>query len=283
MLAPEFYLPLRRLGTLYHARVDAISVAEHLIRLFNKEPSQISSELYSKQQSTDFAPIAKQINSITLNNLQVGRIGIKVGTPFSLTLLPGQSFLLQGESGVGKSTLLETLAGFLPPLSGQILINGQESVLHNNPYWRSNIGYMTQQPELLFDTIRNNLCLGRNFSDEQLYAALASAQAEQLVRDLPATLDYQISDNGGYLSGGQAQRIALARIFLHQPSLLLLDEPTANLDDQTTELFLASLEKFTLNGGMLIIASHRITDQYRFQKTILASASKEGDINAQIS
>lgn len=277
MLAPEFYLPLRRLGALYHARADAMSVAEHLLRLFQKQPP-------SRQPNTA-QPVGKKISSFSLNTLQAGRNGHKTGRPINLTLLPGQSILLQGPSGIGKSTLLETLAGFLPPISGEILINGHACRPENNVGWQRKIGYMTQHPELLFDTIRNNLCLGRHFTDDELFIALTSAQVAHVVRDLPGMLDYPISENGGYLSGGQAQRIALARVFLHKPAVLLLDEPTANLDDHTAELFLLSLQQFTRDGGMLIIISHRLSDQHYFDQIKLVNTEEEkgSGTNAKIS
>jgi ATP-binding cassette subfamily C protein CydD len=274
MLAPEFYLPLRRLGPLYHARADALSVAEHLLRLFRlnlfENDSHAQTQLAPHVQSTtdQYSALPKQIDSITLQNLQTGRNATNIGQPLNLTLLTGQSVLLKGPSGAGKSTLLDTLAGFIPSTAGQTLINGQPTELLNNPQWQGRIGYMAQQPELLFDSIRNNLCLGRDFTDAQLFAALTMAQADEMVRALPDQLKYQISDSGGYLSGGQAQRVALARVFLHQPDLLLLDEPTANLDDETADLFLTSLRQFTQQGGIVIMASHRTRDQALFQQTI---------------
>ena len=275
MLAPEFYLPLRRLGTLYHARADAMSVAEHLLRLFSHNPP--NDNTHEKHQATDsqHKSLPAHINAITLRNLQTARHGQRLNKPLNLTLTPGQSVLLRGPSGIGKSTLLDTLAGFLPIAAGQLLINQQANDVFNHTSWQSRIGYMAQQPELLFDSIRHNLCLGRVFTDEQLFAALAAAQADTMVRELPKQLDYQISDSGGYLSGGQAQRIALARIFLHQPDLLLLDEPTANVDDDTAALFLKALQQFTQQGGMLIMASHRISDTTFFQHVITLHSNED--------
>lgn len=255
MLAPEFYLPLRRLGALYHAKADALSVAEHLLKLLQLKPTP------SPANSTQELPA--NIDQIQLTQLQTGYGSNSISQPLNFTLKKGQLNLLQGPSGAGKSTLLDTLAGLLPALSGQILINHQNITLHNNTYWQQRVGYMTQQAELLFDTLRNNLCLGRVFSDEELFQALKLAQAETLVQQLPGQLDYQISDSGGFLSGGQAQRIALARVFLHQPGLLLLDEPTANLDQDTARAFMAGLANFTAAGGIVLISSHRdSTEQF---------------------
>lgn len=252
MLAPEFYLPLRRLGALYHARADASSVAEHLLRLIQLKPPTGSA-------ATDHTPLPEhnQLQQICLQQLQTGYGDTAIGKPHSFTLKRGESVLLQGPSGAGKSTLLDTLAGVQPVLSGQVLLNEIGINLYNNRRWQQKVGYMTQQPELLFDTLRNNLCLGREFSDTELFHALQQARADDLVRALPGQLDYRISDSGGFLSGGQAQRIALARVFLHKPDLLLLDEPTANLDHDTAQQFMASLKRFSAAGGIILISSHR--------------------------
>ncbi|WP_299195018.1 thiol reductant ABC exporter subunit CydD [uncultured Amphritea sp.] len=252
MLAPEFYLPLRRLGALYHARADASSVADHLLRLIQLKPPTGSA-------ATDQTPLSEHnpLQQISLQQLQTGYGETPVGKPYSFTLKRGENVLLKGPSGAGKSTLLDTLAGVLPAISGLILLNEIGINLYNNRSWQQKVGYMTQQPELLFDTLRNNLCLGREFTDTELFDALQQARADDLVRALPGQLDYHISDSGGFLSGGQAQRIALARVFLHKPELLLLDEPTANLDHDTAQQFMESLKRFSAAGGIVLISSHR--------------------------
>ena len=249
MLAPEFYLPLRRMGALYHERADAISLAEQLIRL---------QQLAAQQPVTQSAGHS---SIPALQQLSIGQLvsgdGHGVHQPVSFSLQAGDRLLLDGPSGSGKTTLLDTLAGLRPAMAGSIFINQQPCSVLLHPDWLAQLGYLSQQPELLFASIRDNLCLGRNFSDDQLYQALASARAEQLVLQLPGQLDYHISDRGGYLSGGQAQRIALARVFLHRPALLLLDEPSANLDQQTASEFMQQLRHYSDAGGIIIMASHR--------------------------
>lgn len=269
MLAPEFYLPLRRLGTLYHAKADATSVAEHLLTL-NKLASQVSSnELNLEQQ-----PLPK-IDSLQLDTVQAGAKERPLHTPISITLEMKDRVLLNGPSGSGKTTLLDTLAGLYPLHQGKIKLNEVEHNIYQHPDWQQQIGYMTQTPELLFASIRENLCLGRDFSDETLFQALKDAQIEELISSLPGGLDYIISDQGGYLSGGQAQRIALARVFLHKPRLLLLDEPTANLDEATAQAFMLQLAVYVEQGGILIMTSHRPTDQHFFNKVITMQALGE--------
>lgn len=265
MLAPEFYLPLRRLGALYHAKADASSVAEHLLVLEQLARSQTVA-------SDNNAEPLPALDTLQLLEVQSGTVDKPVHAPIYLTLQAGDRVLLNGPSGTGKTTLLDTIAGLRPLNHGTLRLNGTPHSLYQNPHWREQVGYMTQTPELLFASIRENLCLGREFSDETLFNALEEAQVADLVRSLPGSLDYLISDAGGYLSGGQAQRIALARVFLHQPALLLLDEPTASLDADTAQSFMQQLARYTDRGGMLIMASHRPAEQQFFNQTITLEA-----------
>ncbi|PIE20561.1 MAG: thiol reductant ABC exporter subunit CydD [Neptuniibacter caesariensis] len=261
ILAPEFYLPLRKLGSLYHAKADATAVAEHYLKL--------------KQLSEDFPPEGPQaekqeieLQTLSASNLQAGPPEKPLHQPLSFNLNAGDKLLLNGVSGAGKTTLLDTLAGLRPVYHGSLLLNGAQRNLFQRKDWYQVIGYMPQKAEIMHTSIRENLCLGRTFTDEALYHALEQARAAKLVRDLPGGLDYQVSDGGGYLSGGQAQRLALARVFLHKPGLLLLDEPTANLDAETASEFMHSLEQYCQAGGMIIMASHRPAEKAFFTQII---------------
>lgn len=253
MLAPEFYLPLRRLGVFYHAKADALAAAEQIASLLNLSSTSPDHHQSAAKQH----PISLTNTTLILDKLQAGHQKSNCSYPITLELQPGESLLLEGPSGVGKTTLLDTLAGLLPPCAGEIRLNRTPIDTCANEHWFAQVGYMTQQPQLLYDTLRNNLCLGRSFSDAELYAALEQAQVATVVQDLPQQLDYCISEEGGYLSGGQAQRIALARVFLHQPSLLLLDEPIASLDDETASAFMQTLARYQKSGGRFIMTSHR--------------------------
>ncbi|MDK2776561.1 MAG: thiol reductant ABC exporter subunit CydD [Pseudomonadota bacterium] len=265
MLAPEFYQPLRKMGALYHDRSDAVSVAEHLLQL---------DQCYRRQQTAaeqhDIAPL----QTLAASALQSGEAGQPVHAALSFSLQAGDRLLLNGPSGSGKTTLLDTLAGLRPVAQGGVLLNGQVTDVFRQQGWFRQIGYLSQKPELLFASIRDNLTLGQTFSDDELLAALAEAQIAELVQSLPGGLDYVISDSGGYLSGGQAQRIALARVFLHKPALLLLDEPTANLDQDTAAAFMERLAHYTRQGGMLIMASHRPGEQSFFSSEVSLAAAE---------
>ncbi|UZK04725.1 thiol reductant ABC exporter subunit CydD [Venatoribacter cucullus] len=263
MLAPEFYAPLRKMGALYHERSNAVSMAEQLLRL-----QALAQSSASPLEEAASIPALQQLQAVELVS---GSAASPVHEPVSFILRPGQKLLLNGPSGSGKTTLLDTLAGLREPAAGEVRINGTAQSVWQQPGWYRQVGYLSQKPELLFASIRDNLTLGGQFSEAELWEALQQARADAVVQALPGQLDYVISDSGGYLSGGQAQRIALARVFLHRPALLLLDEPTANLDADTASEFLQRLQVWCEGGGMLVMASHRLAEHGFFDAEITLS------------
>ncbi len=258
MLAPEYYLPLRKLGALYHAKSNAKAVAEVLNELAD-----------SASLSTSNIPsiVPKNITSLEVESLVSGTDSA-IHRPISFTVMTGQTLLIDAPSGSGKTTLLDSLAGLRTFHSGTVRINGEPLNHFHNREWFSRVGYISQHPELIYGSIKENLMLGRSFSEAELWDALRKAQLEDVVAALPNQLDYFITDAGDLLSGGQIQRLAIARVFLHQPALLLLDEPVANLDQETAEAFLAGLKFHTEQGGILIMASHRVSERFQFDQRV---------------
>lgn len=161
-----------------------------------------------------------------------------------------------GESGAGKSTLLRVLLGFLPPRAGAALWEGE--ALHALPeaVLRSRVAYVPQSPDLLRGTLRENLRLGRALTDEALWEALEAVRLADAVRALPAGLDYVLREDGSGLSGGQRQRLAVARALLSRPELLLLDEPSANLDDQNERALVEALREQG-RARLVLVVAHR--------------------------
>ena len=258
MLAPEYYLPLRKLGALYHAKSNAKAVAEVLNELANSA---------SISTSNTPASVPAKITSLEVESIVSGADSA-IHKPISFTLMAGQTLLIDAPSGSGKTTLLDSLAGLRTFHSGTVRINGENLNPFHNREWFSRVGYISQHPELIYGSIKENLMLGRSFSEAQLWDALRKAQLEDVVAALPNQLDYFITDAGDLLSGGQIQRLAIARVFLHQPALLLLDEPVANLDQETAEAFLAGLKFHSDQGGILIMASHRVSEGFKFDQCV---------------
>lgn len=166
-------------------------------------------------------------------------------TNLSFDLRAGAHLALAGPSGCGKSTLLDALAGWLQPSTGSLSIT--EGI---------RIGYASQRPYLFHGSIADNLRMADpQASDAQLRAAAEAAQVMRFAEQLPQKLDTAIGERGFGLSGGEARRIALARVFLRDPQLLLLDEPTAFLDPETEASLLAALAEFA-RGRTLVLATH---------------------------
>lgn len=172
---------------------------------------------------------------------------------------PGWRVVLVGGSGSGKSTLMSLLSRFYAPEKGRILIEGQDVQKVTTNSLRGNIGIVPQQPVLFRGTVRENIMYGRRgASEEEMYAAARAANAEQFILQLPDGYDTVVGERGVGLSGGQIQRIAIARSFLKDPALLILDEATSNLDANSEALVLEALERLS-SGRTTFIIAHRLS------------------------
>ena len=175
----------------------------------------------------------------------------------NLTVNAGEMVVLTGPSGGGKTTLCDTIMGLLPVEEGRLLVDGVNLSTVNITQWRQQIGYVPQEPVLFNDSIRKNVTLADDrISDDAVERALEQAGIAEFVRGLSAGVDHQVGERGSTLAGGQRQRIAIARALVGQPSLLIMDEPTAALDSKTEEAVCATLA--SLKGDLTMIAiSHQ--------------------------
>lgn len=176
----------------------------------------------------------------------------------SLEIKNGEKVALVGASGGGKSTLVQILLGLYQPASGEIRFNGVELQQIGLAKVRSNIATVLQHPALFNDSIRNNLSMGLDSDDSQLWQALEIAQLKSTIEELPEQLDTVVGRNGIRLSGGQRQRLAVARMVLSDPKLVILDEATSALDTATEERLHQALHHF-LEGRTTLIIAHRLS------------------------
>ena len=252
LLAPDFYLPLRQMGGHYHARMEAIGAAEKMVDAMQSEVPKQATAIPS-----DFSPqsgIAITFEKVSYNYPD--------GTPaledLSFSLKAGQSLALIGPSGAGKSTVLDLILGLVMPTTGKILINGFD--LSNLPVeaWRNHLAYMPQRPTLFSGTIADAIRYGAPDADMALVQKAAiAAEAHPFIKALPGGYEHPLGEKGAGLSGGQIQRIAIARALLREAPLTLLDEPSAHLDAESEEKIQQALERLS-NKATTITIAHRL-------------------------
>jgi len=176
----------------------------------------------------------------------------------SLRIEAGERVALVGASGGGKSTLVQVLLGLYQPLEGEIRFDGVPVQSIGLEVVREHVATVLQHPVLFNDSVRNNLSMGRAFSDEQLWSALERAQLANVVGELPRQLDSELGRQGVRLSGGQRQRLAIARLLLGDPQVVIFDEATSALDTETEARLHAALSEF-LAGRTVLIVAHRLS------------------------
>lgn len=250
ILAPEFYQPLRDLGTFYHAKAQAIGAAESIVEFLNAEADEM-------KQGTENLPSPETIE-IEANALEVlSPEGQVLAGPLTFTIKPNEHIALVGPSGAGKTSLLNALLGFLP-YRGSLKVNGIELKSLEHSQWRQAISWVGQNPMLVHGTVRDNITLGNPLAtDEHVRQVTQQAYADEFINRLELGDQHIVGDRSGGLSVGQAQRIAVARAMLQNGAFWLLDEPTASLDANSERLVLDSLS-IAVRGQTTLMVSHRL-------------------------
>jgi len=202
----------------------------------------------------------KETASIELKNVTFAYDKNKtVLKDFNLKIESGEKVAITGETGSGKSTLANILMGLYPLSSGEIFYNGVEIKEIGYEKVREHIGFVLQSPLMFNSTLRYNLSLGREYSDEEMYEALRVAQLYKFVDELPEKLDTIVGKNGTKLSGGQRQRLSIARVLLDKPNVIIFDESTSSLDTNTEDKLLTALDKYIKNKTIITIAHRQTT------------------------
>ncbi|MBA1189611.1 type I secretion system permease/ATPase [Pseudomonas entomophila] len=191
-----------------------------------------------------------------------------------LRIRPGEHIAVLGRNGAGKSTLLQALAGAMDVATGEVTLDGI-ALAHLDPAdLRRDVGLLHQQARLFHGTLRDNLVLGAGrASDQEMLAALSITGALDFVRRLPKGLDHLVLEGGLGLSGGQRQSLLLSRLLLRQPHVLLLDEPTASLDDVTERRLLDELKRWC-DGRTLVVATHRLSVLQKVDRIIVVDSGR---------
>ena len=246
LVAPEFYLPLRTLGLSYHSRMQGVAAAERIAPLLAMRlPDGYAGDL----QLSPGPP------AVTFAGVSFRYGGERGGvSAINLELPAGSLTGMAGESGSGKSTIVKLLTGLARPSSGVIRVNGIDLAEYEPADWRSILALVPQRPFFFKGTIRENLLLGCPKADETaIRQGLTAAAALEFIEQLPLGLRAELGDSGAGLSGGELRRLALARAFLRNASLIVLDEPTAGLDSENELPVGEALKRLGLERTVLLI------------------------------
>jgi thiol reductant ABC exporter CydD subunit len=250
VLAPEAYAPLRALGANFHASAEGISAADQVFAVLETPVAARA----GCTEIPDPSVTGLRIDQLLVQYPDRDRPALD---GVSLRVAPGEVLAVTGASGCGKSTLLGVLLGFVEPDGGSVTVGASELADLDPDAWRERVSWLPQRPHLFAASIGENIRLARpDATDAEVRRAAAAAGLQNVLAARPEGIDATVGEHGSGLSAGERQRVALARAFLRDAPLLLLDEPTANLDGATESEILAALERL-MDGRTVILVAHR--------------------------
>ncbi|MBB5938438.1 thiol reductant ABC exporter subunit CydD [Streptomyces zagrosensis] len=272
-LAPEAYLPLRAAGAAFHDSAEGIAVAERIFTVLDDKdtPAAPTTPTVPAVQTAQTAQTKQPARTgrVPAPDARTGQLRLDEVTvhypgraapalrQVSLSVRPGEHVALVGPSGAGKSTLLALLLGFVAPESGRVTVGATDLADLDPDQWRAQVAWVPQRPHLFAQSVADNIRLGRpRASDAEVRQAARAASADLFIEELPKAYGTVLGERGTGLSAGQRQRIALARAFLKDAPVLLLDEPTAHLDP----VHEAAVTRATVNlmhGRTSLVVAHR--------------------------
>ncbi|MEV5142293.1 thiol reductant ABC exporter subunit CydD [Streptomyces syringium] len=249
VLAPEAYLPLRQVGAQYHAAAEGLAAADEVFAVLETEPAPAGT-----RPAPDARSAALSVEALVVRH--AGRAEPSL-PEVSFDVRPGETVALVGPSGAGKTTLLNVLLGFVRPTAGRVCVGGADLSSLSPESWRDQVAWVPQRPRLFAGTVAENVRLARpDATDAQVRDALRAAGALDFVSMLHHGTDTRLGEDGAGLSAGQRQRLALARAFLADRPVLLLDEPTASLDGETEAAVVEAVRRLAAGRTVLLVA-HR--------------------------
>ncbi|HYN96689.1 MAG TPA: thiol reductant ABC exporter subunit CydD, partial [Pilimelia sp.] len=254
LLAPEAYLPLRAAGARFHASLEGLTALDESFRLL--DAAAPAGPAAAPARTADRLPDPGRAE-IVFAGVTVAYERTTALVDVDLTVRPGERLALIGPSGAGKSTLLGLLLRTVSPTAGRVLVDGVDLATLDPDAWRRRIAWVPQRAHLFGTTLAANIRLGAPAADDAaVRAAVHAAALDDVVAALPDGLGTLLGERGHGLSSGQRQRLALARAFLRDAPLLLLDEPTARLDGASEAAVLRATHRLVAGRTALLVA-HR--------------------------
>ncbi|MCX6053587.1 MAG: thiol reductant ABC exporter subunit CydD [Chloroflexi bacterium] len=257
LIAPEFYLPMRNLSVRYHAGLKGLTAAGRIFRLL---------DLPLPKRNLRSEPLRKtnplqQTFSLVMKDIYYQYSGNSIPTlkGFNFSLESGKHYALVGESGAGKSTIAQLLLRFISPGSGSIQVNGMDIEMWTPQEWRKSISWVGQKPMIFNTTLLENVRLkDPNISIDSVMEALEKVSLGKFLANLPRGLDTPVEEGGYRLSGGEAQRVAIARAILKNSPFIVMDEPTAHMNQELEQVFQKTSRDLFRQKTTFIIA-HRLS------------------------
>ena len=261
LLAPDFYQPLRELGTFYHAKAKAIGAAEDIIAVINQSEPEEHQGAKPLPENTPLTLEAKNLLVFA------GQMSKPLLDNLSFHITEGERVAIIGSSGAGKSTLMNALMGFWS-FQGELQYAGQSLSDTSLSSWRKEMAWLGQHPLIVHGSLYENIDFGRGLSEQQCLDALEKAQGMDILQRLPDGIRSQLNEQGNNLSTGQAQRVALARALACPVRLLILDEPTASLDADSEALVLEALQAIPAECTVITV-THRLSQLNTMDRVLL--------------
>lgn len=276
LLTPEFYLPVRALGTQFHSSTNGLSAADRIYAILEAEPPG-----YADREDGVRLMERREGYRIVFDRVSVRYAEEKEFAlhDVSFTWEPGEHVALIGPTGAGKSTILSLLQGFIRPSEGRITVDGVDLAELSMSWWRQQLAVLAQRVHLFPGTVADNIRLAdTGATDQRVIEAAVTAQADAWIRMLPDGYDTQLGESAR-LSGGQAQRIGLARALLKDAPLTLFDEPTSGLDRDSEEALRLALAR-GLTGRMALTVAHRLESVQSADRIIVLEHGRVAEIGS---